>query len=85
MGIPILICGLRIKAHSEPCQTSKIECFAKIVYRFFFAKGSTLDENRYLFSQDAPSLMVDTVLDTPLAYGNIHSERSAYFLELPGQ
>ena len=27
-----------LKAHSEPCQTSKMECFAKIVYGFYFCK-----------------------------------------------
>ena len=42
---------------------------------FIFAKGSTLDENRWLYLQDAPSLMVDTVLNTPLRYENIQSKK----------
>ena len=52
---------------------------------FIFAKGSSLDENRWLYSQDAPSLMVDTVLNTPLGYENIQGKKSANFLELPDQ
>ena len=37
-GIQILIYGLRAKEHSEPCQTSKMEYFRKIVYGFYFRK-----------------------------------------------
>ena len=37
-GIQILIYGLRAKEYSEPCQTSKMEYFRKIVYGFYFRK-----------------------------------------------
>ena len=57
-----------------------MQYFAKIVS----PKGSILDENRWLFLQDAPSLMADTVLNTPLECENI-GEKSANFLERPGQ
>ena len=46
--------------------------FAKIVLQ---AKGSILAENRWLFSQDAPSLMVATDLNTLLKYGNVQGEK----------
>ena len=52
---------------------------------FVFAKGYILDENRLLFSQDGPSLMVYTVLNTSLGYENIQGEKLANFPELPGQ
>ena len=53
-----------------------MEYFAKIIS----AKSSILDENCWLYSQDAPSLMADTVLNTPLERKNI-GEKSANFLE----
>ena len=31
------------ETYSEPCQTSKVKCFGKIVNSFIFAKHSILD------------------------------------------
>ena len=61
-----------------------MEYFPRIVYDFF-AKGSILDENRWLFSLNAPSLLVDTILNTPLKYENIQGEKSTNFLEIFNQ
>ena len=67
------------EAYSEPCQTSKMEVFTKIVNGFsfltIFAKSSILDvwqdsefasKASYDFAEKASYLMYDKVMNSPL-------------------
>ena len=74
------------KAHSEPCQTSKMKYSQKIVYGFYFRKilhlrwkSSAIFGRRSIFDDGWYSP------DTPLEYENIQGEKSTNFLELPDQ